>query len=55
MRLVTHYDVDREGCEMALAALAAICRAIPASETGPIRPVAGKEMDAILTRDHLTA
>jgi hypothetical protein len=24
MRLVTHYDVDREGCEMALAALAEV-------------------------------
>ncbi len=24
MRLVTHYDVDREGCEMALSALAEV-------------------------------
>ena len=24
MRLVTHYDVDREGCELALAALAEV-------------------------------
>ena len=24
MRLVTHYDVDREGCELALAAIAEV-------------------------------
>jgi hypothetical protein len=28
---------------------------IPASETGPIQPVTGKDVDAILSRDHLTA
>jgi len=27
MRLVTHYDVDREGCELALAALAEVAAA----------------------------
>jgi threonine aldolase len=28
MRLVTHYDVDREGCEMALAALAEVAAGV---------------------------
>jgi hypothetical protein len=28
---------------------------IPASETGPIQPVTGADVDAILSRDHLTA
>jgi len=27
---------------------------IPASETGPIRPVTGKHVDELLTDDHLT-
>jgi threonine aldolase len=34
MRLVTHYDVDREGCEMALAALAEVARR-SAAQTPP--------------------
>jgi hypothetical protein len=28
---------------------------IPASETGPIRPVTGKDVDELLSDDHLTA
>jgi threonine aldolase len=28
MRLVTHYDVDREGCELALAALAEVAAGV---------------------------
>jgi len=28
---------------------------IPASETGPIRPVTGKDVDQLLSDDHLTA
>jgi len=28
---------------------------IPASETGPIQPITGADVDAILSRDHLTA
>jgi len=28
---------------------------IPASETGPIQPVTGADVDAILSRDHLAA
>jgi len=28
MRLVTHHDVDREGCEMALAALAEVAAGV---------------------------
>jgi hypothetical protein len=28
---------------------------IPASETGPIRPVTGKDVDALLSDDRLTA
>jgi len=31
MRLVTHYDVDREGCELALAALAEVAAGVPAA------------------------
>ncbi len=31
MRLVTHYDVDREGCELALAALAEVTAGAPAA------------------------
>jgi len=30
MRLVTHYDVDREGCELALAALGDVVAGVPA-------------------------
>ena len=29
MRVVTHYDVDREGCELALAAMAEVTAAVP--------------------------
>ena len=28
---------------------------IPASETGPILPIKGKDVDELLARDHLTA
>jgi len=28
---------------------------IPASETGPIRPVTGRDVDELLSDDHLTA
>jgi len=31
MRLVTHYDVDREGCELALAALAEVAAGVHSS------------------------
>jgi len=30
-------------------------RLIPASETGPIRPITGKDVDVLLSDDHLPA
>ena len=54
IRRIVEYDVARSQ-PSAARSLNVSLPLIPASETGPIRPVTGKDVDELLSGDRLTA